>query len=126
MRTYVQCSNKMASFIKSGNGMYVLKMSFILLTLWYLTLMHQLTSYYESINTCLYRRIPQLCPAFGQNGRGLMRRIVIFTCDDHYRLANATWAHVLWQFDGQNSRKTTKQGIIILYVTCYERRDHWG
>ena len=46
-----------------------------------------------------------------KQGRGLIRGIVIFICDDHYRLTNATWArslHFLWQFDGQNSRKVTK------------------
>ena len=58
-----------------------------------------------------YRRIPQLRPPFvhasiGQNrGGGLIGGIVIFTCDDHYRPANATWARdpcelFLWQFQG--------------------------
>ena len=27
-------------------------------------------------------------------GRGLIRGILIFPCDDHYRLPNATWAAI--------------------------------
>ena len=36
---------------------------------------------------------PLLCMlALGKTGEGLIRGIVMFTCDDHYRPTNATWA----------------------------------
>ena len=57
-------------------------------------------------STCIvYCRIPQLCSPFvhasiGQNGRGLIHGIVIFTCDDHYWPTNATSACDLCTFSG--------------------------
>ena len=33
--------------------------------------------------------------SIGQNGKGLIRWIAIFICDDHYRPTNRTWARDL-------------------------------
>ena len=38
--------------------------------------------------------------ALGKTGRGLFRRTVIFTCDNHCWPTNATWARDLYTFSG--------------------------
>ena len=42
--------------------------------------------------------MPPLCmPELGKRvGRGLIRGIVTFSCDDHYRLSNTMWARDLF------------------------------
>ena len=53
---------------------------------------------------------PLLCMlALGKQGRGLIRRIVIFTCDDHYRPTNTTWARDLYTFSGSLMGKTQEK-----------------
>ena len=44
--------------------------------------------------------------SIGQNDRGLVRGIVIFTCDNHYRPTNATWVRNLCTFSGCLMGKT--------------------
>ena len=51
---------------------------------------------------------PCVCASIGQNGRGLIRGIVTFVCDDYYRLTNM-WARDLRTFSGSLMGKTQKK-----------------
>ena len=42
----------------------------------------------------------------GKNGKGFIRGILSFPCDDHYRPSNATWARDLCAFSGCLMNKT--------------------
>ena len=60
----------------------------------------------------------------GKTGAGLIRRIVIFTCDDHYRQTNATWAHDLvlslaiwWANSSKATSRNMSQIASVLAVT---------
>ena len=52
----------------------------------------------------------------GQNmGGGLIHGIVIFTCDNHYRPTNATWACNLCTFSGRLMGKLDKSDKVIIW-----------
>ena len=56
------------------------------------------------------------------NGRGLIRRILTFPCDDHYRPSNATWARGLCTFSGcligKTREKRSSKAIARLLVVA--------
>ena len=61
-----------------------------------------------------YRRIPRLrtplCMlGLGKSGEGLIRGILTFPCDDHYRPPNITWARDLCTFSGCLVGKTREK-----------------
>ena len=49
-------------------------------------------------------------------GRGLIRGILTFPCDDHYRPPNATWARDLCTFSGCLVGKTRRKNDKVRHI----------